>query len=367
MKKLFNLVALIMLLCFLSAITKAQILVANAGNDQTICMGMSVTLGGTPTASGGIPPYTYLWSNSSTAANPVVNPTASETYYLTVTDSTLNTATDTVNITISAPPIISVGPNATICFGNCVTLTASGGYSYIWSPNSGISSSTGANVVACPSMTTTYFVLAENAQGCTGTSNVTVTVDSSIEITLSSNPASCGLNNGSITTTISGGTAPFEYLWANGATTQIITNLSSGIYTVTVVDAAGCTNIDTVSVSSTSRLSVVLDTLINANCANGSLGSISVHGACGTGPYTYLWLFNGVLIDTSATIHNLAPGLYRVIVEDASTDTTSASFTISSISNMYASVNVTNSNCGYNGTATVYVHGRLSPFLIFME
>jgi len=76
------------------------------------------------------------------------------------------------------PPTISVNPSSpTICSGQSTTLTASGASTYVWSPATGLSSTTGATVTASPTTTTTYTVTGTDVNGCTATSNVTVTVD----------------------------------------------------------------------------------------------------------------------------------------------------------------------------------------------
>ncbi len=90
----------------------AQALVANAGNAQDICNGSSVSIGGNPTASGGIPGYTYVWSpssglSSSTIANPTASPTVTTTYTVTVSDNNGGTATSTVVVTVNATPALT--------------------------------------------------------------------------------------------------------------------------------------------------------------------------------------------------------------------------------------------------------------------
>jgi hypothetical protein len=104
-------------------------------------------LGGTPTAQGTTPPYTYVWSSnpagfSSVSPNPTVSPTESTTYYVDVIDANGCSAFDSVRITINPRPIVSAGVSDTICVGASVSLggqpTASGGtgstYTYNWTP-----------------------------------------------------------------------------------------------------------------------------------------------------------------------------------------------------------------------------------------
>jgi len=97
-------------------VTVASAVVADAGADQTIGSGDNVVLGGSPTASGGVGPYTYAWTIPpsptviSTDANPSVSPTADTTYEVAVTDSLAQTATDTVTITVVAQVFTDVSP-----------------------------------------------------------------------------------------------------------------------------------------------------------------------------------------------------------------------------------------------------------------
>ncbi|MCB9231788.1 MAG: T9SS type A sorting domain-containing protein [Bacteroidia bacterium] len=85
-------------------VTQAPALVANAGFDQTICPWMTADLGGSPTASGGSPTYTYAWTgdsiNDPSLAGPTVHPTVSGNYIVTVTDAKNCTASDTVMVTV---------------------------------------------------------------------------------------------------------------------------------------------------------------------------------------------------------------------------------------------------------------------------
>lgn len=89
------------------------------------------------------------------------------------------------NITVYALPtvdITSVPASGTISAGQSITLTATGGTTYAWSPAANLSSATGATVDASPSATTTYTVTATDANGCTGTENITVNVNSTAGI-----------------------------------------------------------------------------------------------------------------------------------------------------------------------------------------
>ena len=140
---------------------------ANAGSDQTICEGQSVTLNAT--GSG-----TYTWSQGLGAgATHSVSPTTSTTYTVTVTNANNCTATDDITVTVNPIPAANAGPDVAICAGQSANLGASGGSSYNW--NQGLGA--GASQTVSPTSTTTYTVTVTNANNCSATDAITVTVN----------------------------------------------------------------------------------------------------------------------------------------------------------------------------------------------
>jgi len=272
-------------------------------------------------------------------------------------------ATNTVVI-IMDPIIANTGDNATICSDSCVVLNASGGSVYNWAPSFGLSNPGISNPMACPATTTTYTLTVVSINGCSASNSLTISVSlphGSVSITQGN--ASCGLCNGSAIANVSAGTPPFLYSWSNLVTGQVVTGLCPGFYNLTVTDATGCATTDSLVIANIGSLSVVTDTLVHANCANNTLGSITVHGSCGVGNYSYQWVHDGtILSDTTSTINGLTAGDYVVWVTDDNDSSATALFQINSSSNIYASINVTNANCGNNGTATVNAHGANPPF-----
>lgn len=135
----------------------------------------------------------------------------------------------------------------------------------------------------------------------------------SIQLTLTPTPVSClGGATGAISSSISGGTAPFTYLWNNNATSSGLTNIAAGTYTLTITDATGCTATSQVTLSQNAGLTVTT-TPTNASCAGLCNGSVSTTISGGTAPLTYLW-------STSAStpgLQNLCPGTYIIAVSDA--------------------------------------------------
>ncbi|MGQ0828039.1 MAG: gliding motility-associated C-terminal domain-containing protein, partial [Bacteroidota bacterium] len=156
---------------------------------DTICFGKSTTL----TASGA---SSYSWSPttglSSGSGNPVTaNPTVTTTYIVIGTDAAGCTNSTNVTVTVDPLPVVTIPP-AGICPGDTTTLTASGAYIYSWSPGTGLDTTAGATVKAFPSGTIKYTVTGTNQQGCTSSSQVTVTVNPNpnASFTASPNPAS---------------------------------------------------------------------------------------------------------------------------------------------------------------------------------
>lgn len=148
----------------------------NCSGGTTLCRGDSATLSATGAT-------TYRWLPFSGASDTLgglirVSPAATTNY--TVTGTAANGCTDTAlaNISINALPNINITPTAiTICQGSTVSLTATGGISYLWNPAGSLSSSVGSVVSSNPSSTTTYTVTGTDSNGCNSTRTVMVTVN----------------------------------------------------------------------------------------------------------------------------------------------------------------------------------------------
>ncbi|MEY4286742.1 MAG: hypothetical protein RL511_820, partial [Bacteroidota bacterium] len=121
-----------------------------------------------------------------------------------------------------------------------------------------------------------------------------------------------GASDGSISSTVTGGTAPYTYSWSNGATTTSLSNLPIGTYSLTVTDANGCTA--TASVTLTQPSDIALTAVPTAVlCYAGTNGAVTTTIAGGTLPYTILWS-NGQI---ASNLANLQAGIYEMIVTDA--------------------------------------------------
>lgn len=201
-------------------------------------------------------PNSFYWTfgdgNSSTNQNPSNVYLTAGTYLVTFVAINAN-GSDTIayNVTIYDNPIINAGTDQTICYGASIGLSASGGFTYIWAPATGLSSTSIYNPTASLTSTTTYTVIGTDTNGCMNTDNITITVNPEIVLTGNVTNASCyGMCDGSITLTPSGGTPAYTYFWSpSGNTTQNITTLCTGTYTITVTDASGCTAVDSFAIS----------------------------------------------------------------------------------------------------------------------
>ena len=152
-----------------------QFVTLDAGRDTTICLGDSVTL--IPQSDG----LTYRWSPAATLNNPgqkkpVAKPDQT-TIYQVVANIGSCAATDAIRITTVPYPSISVSPTANLCYGDSVSLLASGGKEYRWTPANGLSSAVIANPTAKPQRTTTYRIAVRDDKGCPKASFDTVRVN----------------------------------------------------------------------------------------------------------------------------------------------------------------------------------------------
>jgi subtilisin-like proprotein convertase family protein len=140
-------------------------------------VGQSTTL--TAVVTGGGTPYTYLWDNpaASTTAGITVSPTDTTEYTVTVTDNCGIQVPASFTVNVNPLPTVAVSPStALFCGTGSADLEASGADTYAWSPATGLSATTGAEVTATPAGTTTYTVTGTDENGCQNTATATITV-----------------------------------------------------------------------------------------------------------------------------------------------------------------------------------------------
>ncbi|MEN9302542.1 MAG: hypothetical protein RL264_971, partial [Bacteroidota bacterium] len=327
-------------------------------NDGTICNGASATL----TASGGTG---YAWSTGATTAAITQNPSSTATYTVTVTNANGCTATANRTLTVNALPTASIAftetsgttnNDGTICNGASATLTASGGTGYAWSTGA-----TTAAITPSPSSNTNYTVTVTNTNGCSANTSATLTVNPVPSLSNSNTNVSCnGGSNGAIDLTVTGGTGTINYTWSNSATSEDLSGLSAGTYSVTVADANACTATRSMTITQPSAI-VITPNLTHVSCNGGSNGIASVSATGGTGTLLYLWSTGA----TSASISGLTAGNYSVTVTDNNGCSSLQSVTITQPQTLVASQGtVNNVSCfgGSNGTATVIVSGGTTPY-----
>ena len=241
------------------------------------------------TASGGVAPYQYQWSNGLTTPT-ILNQVAGP-YFVTVLDDNGCSATfsDTIYQPASALTASGVVIN-NVCFGaaaGSIDITASGGtapYQYLW--NTGSAQADLTNLLAG-----TYNLTIQDANGCTINQSYTVNQPpQSIIATETHQDVSCfGGNNGSINLTVSGPSLPFTYLWSNNATTQDLTILTAGVYNVVITDALGCTATQSITLSQPSVGINALANITNVNCFGAPTGAIDITVTGQTPPFQYSW------------------------------------------------------------------------------
>lgn len=191
--------------------------------------------------------------------------------------------------------------------------------------------------------------------------NFSIDEPAAIGLTVNSQSAECGVNNGQASVSVSGGTPPYSYLWSPGnQTTPTIGNLGAGSYTVTVVDGNGCSESATVNVSTVDGPNVVVDFVNHETCFNQNDGSAGVSISGGELPYLINWLPSG---GSAVTASNLAPGNYSVEVTDNTGCTVTTSVTINPASEITLSPTIQAADCGEsNGSIALDVSGGNPPY-----
>ena len=238
-------------------------LTANAGVNKNICPNKTVTLGGSPTASGGIQPYSYSWQpsaflNSTTSPNPTAtNITGSIEYTVTVTDKNGNTASSTIVFYVDAINTFNAGVDTGYCFGqqNGIRIGSSANnntnHIFSWQPATGLDDPSSTNPLATNTITTQYTLTVSNNGFCQSVKTV-VTVTPFQKPYVDASPDTVIDEGNTITLN---GTGSIHNYWApdynlryGASPTPDVWPIVTTTYTLSVEDSHRCTNYDTVTV-----------------------------------------------------------------------------------------------------------------------
>ncbi|QTN39610.1 tandem-95 repeat protein [Cryomorphaceae bacterium] len=343
-------------------ITAASITV----NDNVSCFGGNDG-SATVSVSGNVGGYSYLWDSGETTATAIALNAGAHN----VTVTTGACSSDTIlSVTITQPTQITAGTDNITdvsCFGQndgAIDITVSGGtapYSFLWSNGDNTQNISGLDIG-------NYTVTITDDNGCTSTASGFVhgpTQALSAGVDNLSNISCVGGSDGAIDISVSGGTAPYTYTWSNGESTQDISALTVGTYSLTVTDDNGCTAvISNILVDEPANgLTAGINNLLNVDCFGDSNGAIDISVSGGTAPYTYSWSTGASTQDISG----LVVGLYSVTVTDANGCTTNIpTITVDGPAQaLTASIlSFTDANCpgGSDGSATATASGGTAPY-----
>jgi hypothetical protein len=267
------------------------------------------------------------------------------------------------------PPIIlsSTTTNLSCSLANngSINLSVIGGVSplsYIWS--------NGSTTKDISNLSSGYYnVTVTDAVGQTESSTFYISEPSPISITYTVNSTSqAGFSDGSIFTTVSGGTAPYSFSWQgpNGysASTQDIQNLIAGTYFFYVIDDNGCSELFSIVVGDGQLTPLQVNAVTSGiDCFGNHNGSINLTVSDGATPYSFIWN-NGAITDD---LSNLPAGTYTVTVTDAAGQSYTSSYTIIEPSELTATYTVTNvtTSGGNDGAIDLIVSGGVPPYLYY--
>ena len=260
--------------------------------------------------SGGLPPYTYLWSNSATTQSQTG--LASGSYDVTVTDANGCIGTGYGYVNVSTPITVTYSVTPSLCTSptGSATLTIAGGttpYTTDWyctPPQTGVS----ATGLAAGD----YFFHIVDALGCVQTGTAAIPPVDVITASFSATSALCTTASGSLSVTPSGGTTPYTYSWSTSGTGSSISGVAGGTYSVNITDHSGCSVTKHGYVPIYSPMTVGISST-EASCIFTADGSITATAAGGTTPYSYNWSTGAA----TSTISSLATGRYWLSVSDA--------------------------------------------------
>ena len=300
-------------------ITEPAVLNSTATPTHVKCFGKptgSVNL----TVSGGTLPFSYQWDNGATTED--LTKVSEGTYAVTVTDN--NGCTTGTSATINQPTAIAVNTNIDqpiFCYGETGIITASadggtGTKSFLWNDPGKQNTATATLLPA-----RLYTVTATDENGCTSTTDITLTQPDPIKFDASLTHVCYNGNNGIILLTVSGGTPAFDFVWSttdgSGISDPFSRNqsgLSAGTYLLETTDGNLCSDTASYTITESPALGLSLVSQTDLLCADATTGSIEVSATGGSGAYEYS--IDGTNWVSSPLFDNLSAGTYNIDIRD---------------------------------------------------
>ena len=303
----------------------------NGGNDGSIAM----------TIAGGSRNYLYSWTGPSgfTSSSKDITGLKAGDYTCSVKDLNGCVLTPSPLFHLTEPSVLVLNPPLTSvsndgayninCYGantGWINILVSGGsignYKYNWSTTNGSGIINGQRDQTLLSAGT-YHLVVSDSNHCVTTKDITLSQPPVFVTQISATNITCkssGFNNGSIILTVSGGVAPYSYLWSNGLTTKDLSGLTQGNYKVTVTDFNGCMKTDSAKIDLPPALNYTKSLSdyngYNISCNGLTNGFINVDPTTGQAPFVYTWSGPGVFTSTTKNISNLRAGQYQLLIVD---------------------------------------------------
>ncbi len=313
---------------------------------------------------------TYLWDNGQSTATAIGLTPGNHDVTVTIIDAAGNICVEVGSITINTTPSLTVSAVATPegCGGILGTLAVSemgGTAPFQYSLDGGINfqipnTFTGLTAGA-------YNILVQDSEGCLATTSVTVGSPPVVNVTASAVGTTCGNDDGSITITAVGGTAPFQYS-IDGCTTfqaaATFTGLPAGTYDVCIIDDIGCDANTTINVAPSDSPMINTAGSINTSCGEDN-GVIYISVTGGVQNYEYS-IDGGTTFQNAGAFPNLPPGTYDVVVVDAIGCTDDAQVTVAaSTPPQIDFADLDNpSSCGsFDGEIEIFASGGTPPLM----
>jgi hypothetical protein len=315
----------------------------------------------TANVTGGTAPYQYSIDGVNYQSSNFFTGLIGGTYTVTVKDVNGCKNASLITITSSQAPLITAIPASATCGSSNGSITAfgSGGVAPLqYSINSNTYQSGNIFTNLTPGA---YTVTVKDANGCTNSTVVTIPNSPAPTLSAVSTAASCNNVNGTITATANGGILPLQYS-INGTTFQssnIFTGLAAGVYTVTVRDNTGCTNIVSVTIANTGGPTVAVSSV--ASACNTNSGSITITASGGQPPYQYS--INNISFQAGNIFNGLAAGNYIVYTKDASGCIGAVAIVVGNVAGPSITAVPTPTACNTNnGSITITGTGGTLPY-----